>query len=56
VTLLAFHANALGSLSPSWAYRAGRAIHIQFVMIARIIYTAMVLEFPSWAYKAMAKL
>jgi hypothetical protein len=36
--------------------RAGRAVHIQFVMATRITYMAMVLEFPSWAYKAMAKL
>jgi hypothetical protein len=36
--------------------RAGRVVHIQFVMTARIIYTAMVLESPSWPYKAMAKL
>jgi hypothetical protein len=50
----------MSSLLPGWKSelmnRAGHAVHIQFVMTARIIYTAMVLEFPSWAYKAMAKL
>jgi hypothetical protein len=34
---------------------AGRAMHVQHVMTAKVIYMVMAMEFPSWAYKAMTK-
>jgi hypothetical protein len=36
--------------------RAGRAVHAQFVMSARIIYSAIALDLPMWAVKAIEKL
>jgi hypothetical protein len=30
-------------------------MHVQHVMTAKVIYTAMAMEFPSWACKAMTK-
>lgn len=36
--------------------RAGRAVHVQFVMTARVIYLAMAMDLPPWAVKAMEKL
>ena len=36
--------------------RAGRAIHVQFVMTAKMIYAALALDLPVWAIKAIDKL
>jgi hypothetical protein len=36
--------------------RAGRAVRIQFVLIATVIYHAMALHLPSWALKAINKI
>jgi hypothetical protein len=36
--------------------RAGRAVHAQFVMSARIIYSAIALDLSMWAVKAIEKL
>lgn len=36
--------------------RAGRAIHVQFLLTAKMIYAAMALELPPWAFKAIGKL
>jgi hypothetical protein len=35
---------------------AGHTVHVQFVMTARIIYTAMAIEFSAWALEAIEKL
>jgi hypothetical protein len=35
--------------------RAGQTVHVQFVMMAKIIYTAMVVDLPQWAFKAVEK-
>jgi hypothetical protein len=49
----------VGSLLPGWKAelmnRSGRAVHVQFVMTERIIYTFMAVEFPLWAFKAIEK-
>jgi hypothetical protein len=36
--------------------RAGRKVHVQFVLRATIIYLAMALDLPQWAHKAMDKI
>jgi hypothetical protein len=36
--------------------KVGRAIHAQFIMTARIIYTAIALDLPLWAIKAIEKI
>jgi hypothetical protein len=36
--------------------RAGRSVYVQFVMAARVIYTAMSMDLPLWAIKAIEKL
>jgi hypothetical protein len=50
----------VASLLPGWKAelmnRAGRAVHAQFVMSARIIYSAIALDLPMWAVKAIDKL
>jgi hypothetical protein len=50
----------VGSMLPGWRVelmnRAGRVVHVQFVMTAKIIYTTMAVEFPAWAFKAIEKL
>jgi hypothetical protein len=50
----------MASMLPGWKAElmnhAGCAIHVQFVMTAKIIYTAMAIEFPPWAFKAMTRL
>jgi hypothetical protein len=50
----------MASMLPGWKAelmnRAGRAVHVQLVMTAKVIYTAMVIEFPPWALKVMTKL
>jgi hypothetical protein len=35
--------------------RAGRTVHVQFVMTAKIIYTDMDVDLPQWAFKAIEK-
>jgi hypothetical protein len=49
----------VGSLRSGWKAelmnRSGRAVHVQFVMTERIIYTSMAVEFPLWAFKAIEK-
>jgi hypothetical protein len=48
------------SMLPGWKAelmnRAGRSVYVQFVMAARVIYTAMAMELPLWAIKAIEKL
>jgi hypothetical protein len=50
----------VASMLPGWKAelmnRAGRLVYGQFVMAARVIYTAMVMELPLWAIKAIEKL
>jgi hypothetical protein len=36
--------------------RAGRKIHVQFVLTSTIIYLAMALDLPTWAHKAIDKI
>jgi hypothetical protein len=36
--------------------KAGREVHVQFVMTARIIYTAIALDLPMWAIKAIERI
>jgi hypothetical protein len=36
--------------------RAGRTVHMQYVMTAKIIYTAMAIDPPPWAFKAIEKM
>jgi hypothetical protein len=35
--------------------QASCTIDVQFVMTVKIIYTAMAMEFPPWAFKAITK-
>jgi hypothetical protein len=50
----------VASLLPGWKAelitRAGRAIHVQFVMTAKMIYATLALDLPVWAIKAIDKL
>jgi hypothetical protein len=50
----------LADLLPSWRAdlmtRAGRAVHVQFVITATIIYQAMALDLPAWFIKAVDKI
>jgi hypothetical protein len=47
-------------LLPGWKAqlmsKAGRAIHVQAVLTAKMIYAAMALDLPVWAVKAIDKL
>jgi hypothetical protein len=36
--------------------RAGRAVHVQFVLTSTVVYHAMTLDIPSWAIKAIDKI
>jgi hypothetical protein len=36
--------------------RAGRKIHVHFVLTSTIIYLAMALDLPTWAHKAIDKI
>jgi hypothetical protein len=36
--------------------KVGRAVHVKFVMIAKIIYTAIALDLPLWAFKAIERI
>jgi hypothetical protein len=36
--------------------RAGRKVHVQFVLTSMLIYLAMALDLPQWAYKAFDKI
>jgi hypothetical protein len=46
-------------LLPSWKAdlltKAGRKVHVQFVLIATIIYLAMALDLPQWVDKQLTK-
>jgi hypothetical protein len=50
----------LADLLPGWKSglmtRAGRVIHVQFVLTATVIYHAMALDLPPWADKAINKI
>lgn len=50
----------LADLLPGWKAdlmtRMGRTIQVQFVIMATVIYHAMALELPPWAYKAINKI
>jgi hypothetical protein len=50
----------LADLLPGWKAdlltRAGRKIHVQFVLTTTIIYLAMALDLPQWAHKAIDKI
>jgi hypothetical protein len=50
----------VANLLPGWKAglmtRAGRAIHVQFAMTAKMIYAALALDLPVWAIKAIDKL
>jgi hypothetical protein len=50
----------VASSLPGWMAelmnRAGCAVHAQFVMMAKIIYTAIALDLPLWAIKAIEKI
>jgi hypothetical protein len=35
--------------------RVGRKVHMQFVLTSMLIYLAMALDLPQWAYKALTK-
>jgi hypothetical protein len=52
--------NKVASMLPGWKAemmnRAGRAVYVQFVMTAKIIYTAMAIDLPYWAIKEIDKL
>ena len=36
--------------------RAGRAVQVQYVLTAMVIYLAMAIELPTWAVKAIDKI
>jgi hypothetical protein len=48
------------SMLPGWKAklmnRAGRSVYVQSVMAAKVIYTTMAMDLPSWAIKAIEKL
>jgi hypothetical protein len=50
----------VASSLPGWMAelmnRAGRAVHAQFVMTAKVIYTAIAIDLPLWAVKAIEKI
>jgi hypothetical protein len=50
----------VASSLPGWMAelmnRAGRAVHTQFVMTTKIIYTTIALDLPLWAIKAIEKI
>jgi hypothetical protein len=50
----------MADLLPGWKAdlltRAGRKVHVQFVLTATIIYLAMALDLPLWAHKAIDKI
>jgi hypothetical protein len=47
------------SMLPGWKVelmnRAGRTVHVHFMMMAKIIYMAMDVNLPQWAFKAIEK-
>jgi hypothetical protein len=50
----------MADLLPGWKAgmltRAGRKVHVQFVLTSTLIYLAMALDLPQWAHKAMDKI
>jgi hypothetical protein len=50
----------LSDLLPGWRTdlmtRAGRVVHVQFIITATIIYQAMALDLPAWFLKAVDKI
>jgi hypothetical protein len=36
--------------------RAGRKVHVQFVLTSMLIYITMTVDLPQWAHKAMNKI
>jgi hypothetical protein len=50
----------VASSLPGWMAelmnKAGHAVHVQFVMTAKIIYTTIALDLPMWAIKAIKKI
>jgi hypothetical protein len=50
----------VASSLPGWMTklmnRVGRAVHAQFVMAAKVIYTAIVVDLPTWVVKAIKKI
>jgi hypothetical protein len=36
--------------------RAGRRVHVQFVLTSKLVYLAMAVDFPQWAHKAVNKI
>jgi hypothetical protein len=50
----------IADLLPGWKSelmsRAGRAVHVQFVMTATLVYLIMALDLPIWAQKAIDKI
>jgi hypothetical protein len=50
----------MADLLPGWKAdlinRAGRKIHVQFVLTSTIIYLAMALDLSTWAHKAIDKI
>jgi hypothetical protein len=50
----------VASSLPGWMAelmnRAGRAVHAQFVMAAKVIYTSIAVDLPLWAVKAIEKI
>jgi hypothetical protein len=50
----------MASMLPGWKAelmnRAGRVVHVQHVMTAKITYTAMAVDFLPWAHQSISKL
>jgi hypothetical protein len=50
----------LADLLPGWKAdlltKAGRKVHVQFVLTATIVYLAMALDLPQWTHKAIDKI
>jgi hypothetical protein len=49
-------ANQLPGWKADLTTRAGRKIHVQFVLTSKMVYPAMAVDFPQWAHKAVDKI